>query len=71
MPLANHSIVSYANSKISSEDVNTLKKTLVKLLSETFCEQIVAIGQNKSGTNKGFVEALLQRIKRLVQLNRV
>lgn len=72
MPIKNNftANLSNAGSKVTTDDVNALRKALITVLNETFCEQLVAIAQNKSATDKGFVEALLQRIKRLVQFSR-
>lgn len=53
--------------KVTSDDVATLKKALVNVLNETFCKQLTATTQNESGVDKEFVNALLRRIKRLIQ----
>lgn len=50
-----------------------LKKTLIGIFNETFCKQLLATGQGHGGSSdarasdKGFIEALLRRIKRLIQ----
>lgn len=53
--------------KVTSEEVATLKKTLITVFNETFCKQLIATTQDQSTTDKSFVEALLRRIKRLIQ----
>lgn len=53
--------------KVTSEDVSALKKTLVQVFTETFCKQLIATTQDQTSTDKSFVEALLRRIKHLIQ----
>lgn len=53
--------------KVTAEDVSILKKTLVQVFTETFCKQLMATTQDQSSTDKSFVEALLRRIKHLIQ----
>lgn len=53
--------------KVTSEDVGVLKKTLVQVFTETFCKQLIATTQDQTSTDKSFVEALLRRIKHLIQ----
>ncbi|XP_065083337.1 nuclear pore complex protein Nup205 [Ochlerotatus camptorhynchus] len=54
--------------KITAEDVAALKKTLIAIFNETFCKQLLATGQDHTrASDKGFIEALLRRIKRLIQ----
>ncbi|EAT37498.1 AAEL010526-PA [Aedes aegypti] len=56
--------------KITADDVAALKKTLIAIFNETFCKQLLATGQQASdarASDKGFIEALLRRIKRLIQ----
>lgn len=50
-----------------SEDIVVLKKHLISVFNETFCNQLVATTQDQSSTEKSFVESLLRRIKRLIQ----
>lgn len=53
--------------KVTAEDVSVLKKTLVQVFTETFCKQLIATTQDQTSTDKSFVEALLRRIKHLIQ----
>lgn len=53
--------------KVTAEDVSMLKKTLVQVFTETFCKQLIATTQDQASTDKSFVEALLRRIKHLIQ----
>ncbi|XP_019530030.3 nuclear pore complex protein Nup205 [Aedes albopictus] len=59
--------------KITADDVAALKKTLIGIFNETFCKQLLVTGQGHGGSSdarasdKGFIEALLRRIKRLIQ----
>lgn len=53
--------------KVTAEDVSGLKKTLVQVFTETFCKQLIATTQDQTSTDKSFVEALLRRIKHLIQ----
>ncbi|XP_037026300.1 nuclear pore complex protein Nup205 [Bradysia coprophila] len=52
--------------KITSDDIAVLRKSLIQVFNETFCQRLVAMEQNDSVSCKGFVEALLRRIKRLI-----
>lgn len=53
--------------KVTAEDVGILKKTLVQVFTETFCKQLIATTQDQTSTDKSFIEALLRRIKHLIQ----
>lgn len=53
--------------KVTVEDVSILKKTLIQVFTETFCKQLIATTQDQASTDKSFVEALLRRIKHLIQ----
>lgn len=53
--------------KVTAEDVSVLKKTLIQVFTETFSKQLIATTQDQSATDKSFVEALLRRIKHLIQ----
>lgn len=53
--------------KITTEDVSALKKTLVLIFNETFCKSLIATTQPQAGADKGFTDALLRRVKRLIQ----
>lgn len=53
--------------KVSADDMGALKKALVSVITETFCKQLVNTAQDTAATDRGFLEALLRRIKRLIQ----
>lgn len=53
--------------KITSEDVSLLKTNLISVLNEKFCKQLLLTTQDQSTTDKGFTDALIRRIKRLIQ----
>ena len=58
---------SYGNAKVTSEEIAKLKQNLVAIFNETFSKQLLATTQDQSTSDKGFVDALLRRIKRLIQ----
>lgn len=53
--------------KVTGDDVSSLKNNLVSIITENFCKQLVNTTSEQSASDKGFVEALLRRIKRLIQ----
>lgn len=53
--------------KITSDDVSLLKTNLISVLNEKFCKQLMLTTQDQSTTDKGFTDALIRRIKRLIQ----
>lgn len=53
--------------KITSEDVSLLKTNLISVLNEKFCKQLLLTTQDQSTADKGFTDALIRRIKRLIQ----
>lgn len=53
--------------KVTVEDVSILKKTLIQVFTETFCKQLIATTLEQASSDKSFVEALLRRIKHLIQ----
>lgn len=55
------------NVKVTSEEIAKLKQSLVTIFNETFSKQLLATTQEQSASDKGFVDALLRRIKRLIQ----
>jgi len=55
------------NVKVTSEEIAKLKQSLVTIFNETFSKQLLATTQDQSANEKGFVDALLRRIKRLIQ----
>ncbi|GAB0093387.1 Nuclear pore complex protein Nup205 [Sergentomyia squamirostris] len=58
---------SEAGWKVTSENIAALKRSLISVLTEDFCNQIIAMGSDQSSAEKTFPDALLRRIKRLVQ----
>lgn len=55
------------NIKVTSEEIAKLKQGLVTIFNETFSKQLLATTHEQSDSDKGFVDALLRRIKRLIQ----
>ncbi|CRK98110.1 CLUMA_CG011478, isoform A [Clunio marinus] len=55
------------NIKVTSDDIGNLKLYLVNIFNETFSKQILATTQDQFSNDKGFMDALLRRIKRLIQ----
>lgn len=53
--------------RVTSEDVKHLKKALVSVITETFSKQLLSTASDQSANEKGFIEALLRRTKRLIQ----
>lgn len=53
--------------KVTADDVSILKKNLVQVFTETFSKQLIATTQDQTSNDKSFVEALLRRIKHLIQ----
>ncbi|XP_044732734.1 nuclear pore complex protein Nup205 [Chrysoperla carnea] len=53
--------------KVTANDVYNLKQNLVGVFNETFSKKLVATAQEQTEANRGFIEALLRRIKRLIQ----
>lgn len=53
--------------KVGMDEVSVLKESLVTVITENFCKQLVNTTSECSVSDKGFVEALLRRIKRLIQ----
>uniref|UniRef100_A0A1B6BX75 Uncharacterized protein n=2 Tax=Clastoptera arizonana TaxID=38151 RepID=A0A1B6BX75_9HEMI len=49
------------------EEINVLKQGLVFAFNDTFCKNLIATTQDQKAINKGYVEALLRRIKKLIQ----
>lgn len=52
--------------KVSSDDMSALKKALVSVITENFCKQLISTA-DQAATDRGYLEALLRRIKRLIQ----
>lgn len=55
------------SSRVTSEEIAKLKQNLVTIFNETFSKQLLATTQEQTASDKGFVDALLRRIKRLIQ----
>ncbi|XP_067003269.1 nuclear pore complex protein Nup205 [Anabrus simplex] len=53
--------------KTSADDISQLKQGLVSVFNDTFSKQLLETKQEKTASDKGFVEALVRRIKRLIQ----
>ncbi|KAF7266032.1 hypothetical protein GWI33_020609 [Rhynchophorus ferrugineus] len=53
--------------KVSTEVISNLKQGLVSLFNDSFSKQLLETAQDRSESDRGFVEALLRKIKRLIQ----
>lgn len=53
--------------RTTSDDVKQLKKALVSVITEQFSKQLLTTSGDQTANEKGFIEALLRRIKRLIQ----
>lgn len=53
--------------RVTGEEIAKLKQSLVTIFNETFSKQLLATTQDNVANDKGFVDALLRRIKRLIQ----
>ncbi|CAH1968892.1 unnamed protein product [Acanthoscelides obtectus] len=58
---------SEATWKVCTETVSNLKQGLVSLFNDSFSKQLLETAQDRTELDKGLVEALLRKIKRLVQ----
>lgn len=54
----------YPGWKVTAEDIKLLKKSLVSVITETFSKQLINTATDRS---IAFIEAMLRRIKRLIQ----
>ncbi|XP_054275578.1 nuclear pore complex protein Nup205-like [Macrosteles quadrilineatus] len=52
---------------VSMEDLNKLKQGLVSVFNDTFCKNLITVSQELSTGDRGYVEALVRRIKKLIQ----
>lgn len=52
---------------VTSQDISVLKVGLVSIFNDNFSKKLIATKDNASNSDKGFVTALLRRIKRLIQ----
>jgi nuclear pore complex protein Nup205 len=57
----------FAASRATSDEIAKLKQNLVTIFNETFSKQLLSTSQDQTATEKGFIDALLRRIKRLIQ----
>ncbi|CAG2065863.1 unnamed protein product [Timema podura] len=53
--------------KVTMEDISALKQGLVTVFNDNFSKKLLDIAQNDTSVKRGFIEALLRRIKRLIQ----
>ncbi|XP_046996965.1 nuclear pore complex protein Nup205 [Schistocerca americana] len=53
--------------QISADDVSNLKQSLVSVFNDSFSKQLIETKKDHSAIERGFVEAMLRRIKRLIQ----
>lgn len=53
--------------RVTADDVKQLKTALVSVITETFSKQLLNTASDQSTNEKGFIEALLRRTKRLIQ----
>lgn len=60
-----------AISKVSTEVISNLRQGLVSLFNDSFSNQLLETSQGRSEQDKGLTDALLRKIKRLVQFVRV
>ncbi|KAJ8957101.1 hypothetical protein NQ318_007316 [Aromia moschata] len=58
---------SEATWKVSTDAISNLKQGLVSLFNDSFSKQLQETAQDRTELDKGFVEILLRKIKRLVQ----
>lgn len=52
---------------VSREDISLMKQSLVSKFNDSFSKDLVDTKKNQTDIEKGFIEALLRRIKRLLQ----
>ncbi|KAG5873933.1 hypothetical protein JTB14_014533 [Gonioctena quinquepunctata] len=53
--------------KVSTDVLSSLKQGLISLFNDSFTKQLLETAQDRSESDRNFVEALLRKIKRLVQ----
>ncbi|XP_018577858.1 nuclear pore complex protein Nup205 [Anoplophora glabripennis] len=58
---------SEATWKVSSDIISNLKQGLVSLFNDSFSKQLLETAQGRTELDKGFIEVLLRKIKRLIQ----
>uniref|UniRef100_A0A1B6KID0 Uncharacterized protein n=2 Tax=Graphocephala atropunctata TaxID=36148 RepID=A0A1B6KID0_9HEMI len=52
---------------VTVEQLNKLKQGLISVFNDTFCKNLIAVTQDLNTSDRGFVEALIRRIKKLIQ----
>lgn len=57
----------FVTSRATSDEIAKLKQNLVTIFNETFSKQLLDTAQDQTASEKGFIDALLRRIKRLIQ----
>ncbi|XP_057651912.1 nuclear pore complex protein Nup205 [Diorhabda carinulata] len=58
---------SEATWKVSTDLISSLKQGLVSLFNDSFTKRLLETAQDRNDSDRGFVETLLRKIKRLVQ----
>ncbi|XP_074042758.1 nuclear pore complex protein Nup205 [Leptinotarsa decemlineata] len=53
--------------KVSTDVISSLKHGLISLFNDSFTKQLLETAQDRTESDKNFIEALLRKIKRLVQ----
>nr|XP_022904790.1 nuclear pore complex protein Nup205 [Onthophagus taurus] len=53
--------------RVSADDVSNLKQGLVSIFTDSFSNQLVETADENAKSDRGLVEALLRKIKRLIQ----
>lgn len=53
--------------KVSTDDISNLKQGLVSIFNDSFTKQLLETLQDLPESDKGLAEALLRKIKRLIQ----
>ncbi|KRT85224.1 hypothetical protein AMK59_793, partial [Oryctes borbonicus] len=53
--------------KVSTDDISNLKQGLVSIFTDSFSSQLLGTMEKRSESDKGLIEALLRKVKRLIQ----
>ncbi|GJQ87127.1 hypothetical protein Trydic_g23975 [Trypoxylus dichotomus] len=53
--------------KVSTDDISNLKQGLVSIFTDSFSSQLLGTTENCSESDKGLIEVLLRKVKRLIQ----
>lgn len=56
-----------ASWKVTTDDLSALKQDLVSIFNDSFCSQLIETTERSTEADKGLLETLLRKIKRLVQ----